>query len=134
MWEIEIPEFADGRFNSQRASVPSESERLECRGFGRKALMDLFRSVGRWCTELGQGRVHLEWGLEDNTLWLFQLDFEDQQPDEGVNPDTLIRPDDGLGVGNLPEGTPIHIADFRGDTGWRKIDKVKEFLIERTSP
>jgi predicted house-cleaning noncanonical NTP pyrophosphatase (MazG superfamily) len=132
MWEIEAPDYADGRFNSQRASTPDTQRALICKGGGRKALIELFRMIGRWCTELQEGRIHLEWGLGDQTVWLFQLDFEDEQLDQGVNPDSLLRENDGLPTGVFPPGSPIHVADFGGEAGWSKIDKVKEFLEGRT--
>jgi predicted house-cleaning noncanonical NTP pyrophosphatase (MazG superfamily) len=134
MWEIEAPDYADGRFNSQRASTPDTQRPLTCKGDGRKGLLELFRMIGRWCTELQEGRIHLEWGLGSQTLWLFQLDFEDEQADEGVNPDSLLRENDGLPTGVLPPESPIHVADFGGEEGWPKIDKVKEFLDGRTLP
>jgi predicted house-cleaning noncanonical NTP pyrophosphatase (MazG superfamily) len=134
MWEIETPDHADGRFNSQRASTPDLREHLASQGSGRKGLLELFRMVGRWCTELREGRVHLEWGLADQTLWLFQCDFEDEQADAGVDPDALLRGNDDVPTGTLPTGCPIHVADFQGKTNWSKIDNVKEFLVERTVP
>jgi hypothetical protein len=82
MWEIDAPQDENGRFNSQRASTPDTQKPLVCKGDGRSALLDLFRMIGRWCTELQAGRIHLEWGLCGQTLWLFQLDFEDEQADE----------------------------------------------------
>jgi len=134
MWEIEAPDYTDGRFNSQRASTPDTQTPLTCKGDGRKGLLELFRMIGRWCTKLQEGRIHLEWGLGGQTLWLFQLDFEEEQADEGVNPDSLLRENDGLPTGVLPPGSPIHVADFGNKTGWPKIDKVKEFLDGRTFP
>jgi predicted house-cleaning noncanonical NTP pyrophosphatase (MazG superfamily) len=134
MWEIEAPDDADGRFNSQRSSIPDTREPLTCENESRHALLKLLRGVGRWCTELNEGRTHLEWGVAGHAFWLFQVDFEDEQIDEGIDPSTLLRPNDDAPSGTLPVGSPIHVADFGGKTGWPKIDKVKEFLDGRTTP
>ncbi len=132
MWEMEAPEHSDGRYNSQRSAAPATQHPLVC--VGKKDLIELFRKIGRWCTELQEGRVHLEWGLGDDTLWLFQLDFEDEQDDDGVDPNCLLRENDNYPVAVLPAGSPIHVADFRCATGWSKIDKVKIFLEDRVAP
>jgi hypothetical protein len=50
MWEVELPEEGDGRFNSQRSSPPPESKRLRVRASSEPALIAIFRRVGRWCT------------------------------------------------------------------------------------
>jgi predicted house-cleaning noncanonical NTP pyrophosphatase (MazG superfamily) len=134
MWEIEAPQDADGRFNSQRSSIPSTHEPLTCNDESREALLKLLRAVGRWCTALNEGRTHLEWGLAGNAFWLFQVDFEDEQLDEGADPSMLFRPSDDTPSGTPPLGSSIHVADFNDKTGWPKIDKVKEFLDGRTDP
>jgi len=79
MWEIEPPNDAEGRVNSQRESIPDADKPLLCKPGDRDALVELFRRIGRFCTEMNRGRVHLEWGYADQTLWLFQLDFEEGQ-------------------------------------------------------
>jgi predicted house-cleaning noncanonical NTP pyrophosphatase (MazG superfamily) len=132
MWETESPQYTDGRFNSQRASKPDTDRPLSCKG--RKALVALFRMVGRWCTQLNRGRAHLEWGYSSNVLWLFQIDFEDEQADQGVNPNVFLRASDSLPSGTLPTDSALHLADFKGQTGWSKIDKVKQFQDGRALP
>jgi hypothetical protein len=128
MWEMETPDHQDGRFNSQRASAPDPDQRLVCSQDDRQGLLQLFRMIGRWCTALDEGRVHVEWGLGFQTLWLLQLDFENEQGDDGVDPNALLR---SIGLvdqpGVLPADSPIHVAQFRENTGWPKIDKVKVF-------
>ncbi len=91
MWEAEFPEERDGRFNSQRSSPPVISNPLHLRANNAPTRKDLFRRVGRWCTGLGIGTVHMEWGVSANTLWLFQLDVEDDQADEGIDPRKALR-------------------------------------------
>lgn len=134
MWEVELPEYSAGRFNSQRASPPQLQEPLRLLGGGKKPLLSLFRKVARWGTELKLGRIHLEWGVGDQTFWLFQLDFENDQLDTGVDPDKLLRQHDVLPTGALPQSAPIHIVDFNRDTGWSKIEKVRAFLVDRAVP
>ena len=133
MWEVELSEYDAGRFNSQRSSAPETKSPLLCGNNGRSRL-NSFRRIGRWCTQLKEGRLHLEWGYGGGRLWLFQLDFEEEQPDEGVDPNALLRDSDNLPASQLPQGSPIHVADFHGATGWSKIDKVRAFLNVRPAP
>jgi hypothetical protein len=71
----------------------------------------------------------LEWGVAADVLWLFQLDVEDDQPDEGVDPRKLLRPVDMLPSSPPPEGSPFREADYRTVTEWRKINNASEFLV-----
>ena len=97
-----------------------------------KALIRTFRSVCRWCTQLGKGPCHIEWVWSGGQLRLLQLDFEDESPDAGVDPRILIRATDGgttvpLAVGGL------HRVNLEGQTtGWGKIDKIRELAAVRT--
>src|SRR5260370_12456995 len=70
MWEIEAPDDADGRFNSQRSSIPDTREPLTCENESRHALLKLLRGVGRWCTELNEGRTHWEWRGAGHAFWV----------------------------------------------------------------
>lgn len=128
MWENEPAEAPGGRFNSQRDAPPDTTNRLQVIGEKSSDLKKLFRRVGRWCTNLDNGRTHLEWGATADGLWLFQLDFEDDQPDEGVDPTEFLRTGDFRPPGDLPAGSFFRIASLTGGTGWRKIDKVAEFV------
>src|SRR5262249_42155329 len=69
-----------------------------------------------------------------NALWLFQLDVEDDQPDEGIDPRRLLRAADTLPSAPPPADSPFKEANFRDPTGWPKIDNVREFLLGRTAP
>jgi predicted house-cleaning noncanonical NTP pyrophosphatase (MazG superfamily) len=134
MWEANPPTLWEGRFNSQRSLPPSVHDQLTYKRRSQKALAELFREVGRWCTELQLGRTHLGWGISPEALWLFQIDFEDEQLDEGVDPRVLLRATDRSPPRIPPAGSPFHVAVFSRESGWSKIDKVREFLEGRSSP
>jgi len=134
MWEVEHPSNPEGRFNSQRSSPPDETRAINIANTNIKALDGAFKQVGRWCTQLNAGRVHLEWGASDNVLWIFQIDFESDQPDEGHDPTGLFREGDSVASGSPPVGSPFVQADHVKMSGWAKIDKVRTFLEGRASP
>lgn len=122
--EYERPDALPARFNSQRDRPPDSSRRLGSDQVGIAELPRLFGKVGRWCSGLGLGRGHLEWGLAEGSLWIFQFDLEADQPDAGVNPNDLMRSGDFSPVGALPVNSPLKIADLSTKVGWKKIDKV----------
>lgn len=132
MWEYEPADKVGGRFNSQRDSAPDPDLRLQPSGHRSTDFTRLFRKIGRWCTRLGQGRTHLEWGASANDLWIFQLDFEDDQPEAGVDPTDFLREGDFRPPGTLPSASPFRFASLSGSTGWRKIDKVADFVRDST--
>lgn len=125
-WEYEPAKVEGGRFNSQRELAPDASTPLHLTRGRPSDLTKVFRKVGRWCTLLGVGRTHLEWGISSDDLWIFQFDLEDDQPDDGVDPTCLLREGDFRPSGELPKGSPFKLADFNQKTGWKKIDKVAD--------
>lgn len=131
MWEADSLNPPTGRFNSQRAEPPEASERLTPIT-STTGLIPLFRRVGRWCSQLELGRTHLEWGLSGGTLWLFQVDFEDDQPDDGEDPRSLLRLADAQPSGDIPLGSPFRMVDGAARTGWSKIDKVGQLTVGRS--
>ena len=133
MWEYESPS-TEGRFNSQRALSSRSDERLQVSDDGSKALTKILQRVARWSTTLAVGRVHLEWGLSGVSVWLFQLDVEDDQPEFGCDPRAFLRASDTVPAGKPPDGSPFKVADFQQATGWPKIDKVTVFMRNRTAP
>ena len=134
MFEVEQAREASRRFNSQRASPPVPHDRLRITAPLERSLIARFREVGRWCTLLDQGRAHLEWGATTDTLWLFQLDFEDDLPDEGHHPEELLRGSDLKASGTPPLSSPFRSVDLSSPTGWRKIDKIADFVVGRSQP
>ena len=97
-----------------------------------KQLIRVFREVGRWCTSLEKGPCHLEWVWSNGQLQLLQLDFEDESPDDGVDPRVLIRPTDAETL-DTPHSRMLKRFDVGGPlTGWGKIDKVRELVKARS--
>lgn len=133
MWEVEAPNEAESRFNSQRSKPANDHEHL-VQETSTAAFEPVLKRVGRWCTGLKSGRTHLEWGASSNKIWLFQIDFEDDQPDSGQDPRALLRASDQSPAGPLPSGSPFHLVDGMESTGWSKIDKIKEFVVDRVAP
>jgi len=134
MWELEGDAGGVGRFNSQRATPPDLERALELSAQNQSAMVELFRRVGRWCSQLGVGRTHLEWGIVGKEVWLFQLDVEDDQPDDGIDPNTFLRTPDTQPAGRPLPGSPFRIAAFEAETGWPKLDHVRAFLVDRAVP
>ncbi len=125
MWEYEGADVPGERFNSQRDEPPAINAELATSGQKAKSLKATFRKVGRWCTLLGLGRCHIEWGATSNALWLYQFDLEDDQPDVGHDPSQLLRTGDFRPSGDLPELSPFCVVDPTIVSPWRKIDKVR---------
>ena len=132
-WMFEIQgAVTSGRFNSQRAQPANAAQPLVVTGPGN--LLPIFRSVGRWSTQLGKGPAHIEWALSNERLWLLQLDFEDESPDTGVNPRALIRATDSAII-SPSNFDPLRILDASNytTTGWRKLDNVRILASVRTA-
>lgn len=133
MWEQEGGSSHSGKFNSQRASPPDEAKELSAND--DKQLIQCFRSIGRWCTELRRGRVHLEWSWSGGQLWLLQLDFEDEAPDDGADPKALIRDADGVPPKSLGPNSLLNEVDFGASrTGWAKVDNLRQLAAARPDP
>jgi predicted house-cleaning noncanonical NTP pyrophosphatase (MazG superfamily) len=132
-WMAEAPQGDwSRRFNSQRANSANPTSALMATG--TKQLLCAFRSVGRWCTGLGNGPAHLEWAWSNQRLWLLQLDFEDECPDDGIDPNKLIRNIDSTQI-VVADTIPLTTIDQDApDTNWRKIDKIKSLAAVRSDP
>lgn len=134
VWEVESAPDVPRRFNTQRDFPPDEDGELSLGAPAERTLIRRFHELGRWCTLLQCGRAHIEWGATTRLLWIFQLDFEFDQPDPGQNPEELLRNVDRRSPGELPEGSIFNKVAANASTGWRKIDKVSDFLIGRPQP
>lgn len=134
MWEIEAPSPAADRFNSQRSATPDVSSPLAVKSATTKQLTTALKSVCRWVTTKHGRRSHLEWGLVNGTLWLFQIDFEDDLADVGCDPRALLRENDNRPAGAPLPGSPWKQVDSNEQTGWSKIDKIKLFVEDRIDP
>ncbi|MEK9279820.1 nucleoside triphosphate pyrophosphohydrolase [Bradyrhizobium sp. ISRA442] len=134
MWEIETPSPAADRFNSQRSATPDISSPLAVKSATAKHLTTVLKSVCRWVTTKHGRRSHLEWGLVGGSLWLFQIDFEDDLADIGCDPRMLLRENDNRPAGTPQPGSPWKRVDSSEETGWSKIDKIKLFVEDRVDP
>lgn len=133
-WERLSPSAAHGRLNSQRDAVPELAIPLIVKP---ELLVRKFGAVGRWITTLNHGPAHLEWAYDGEKLWLLQLDFEHEQPDDGVDPNAWLREADHLPTGTLPLNSPlvrIGLDPAETVTPWRKIENVKRFAAFRQEP
>lgn len=132
-WMLESPD-ADWteRFNSQRSTPASGDKSLLAENALK--LLTLFKAIGRWCTELEKGPCHIEWVWCNSQLWLLQIDFEDESPDEGVDPRQLIRPADTVEL-SKPKLRSLQKVELAGKiSGWPKIDKIRELARVRSDP
>ena len=133
IWETLEPSFSCGQFSSQRSDPPFHGEHLATRN--AKDLLSVFRSLGQWCNKLGRGRANLEWSWDGNHLWVHQLDFEEDSPDEGVDPRNFIRATLPPASRMLPKASFISEVAFQHlPIGWKKIDMLADFLIDRQNP
>ena len=134
MWEAEQLGDGQGRFNSQRDAPPQEDSQLALGDVAEDDIVARLKQVARWCTTLNAGRTHLEWGVAAGELWLFQLDFEDDQPDIGVDPSELLRTTDTSPTGSPLPGSPFEPVSLTKQTGWSKVDKIGALVADRSEP
>lgn len=133
-WECMSPIREERRLNSQRDNSPDPRFPIEANAQARK-LQRTFGSVGHWIVSLDRGPAHLEWALDGKYLWLVQLDFERERPDDGVDPTVWRRDNDDRPPGRLPLDSPFALVDVDAPTGpWRKVENVKRFTIGRRRP
>ncbi len=133
-WERLSPDPDHGGVNSQRDQVPDATAAL---AVGSRPPMRAFGAVGRWVTGLGRGPAHLEWIHDGRTLWLLQIDFEAERPDDGVNPNAWLRDTDRRPPEAPPPGSPLSPVDLDPamDPGpWRKVENVRRFAAARPEP
>lgn len=133
-WEKLSPDSDQGRLNSQRDQVPDYSKPLITNS---KSLARAFGRVGRWVTQLRRGPAHLEWTYDGTCLWLLQIDFEADRPDDGVDPNDWLRDTDDRPSGQLPLGSPLSLVDLSPTarhSPWRKIENVRRFAESRPEP
>jgi hypothetical protein len=109
-WEQLDPLTNNGRLNSQRDEAPNPDRPLLADS--RKELLALFRRVGRWATQLKRGTTHLEWAHHNGRLWLLQIDFEEEAPDDGVDPEDWFRTLDITPPGIPSTQSLIQLAAF----------------------
>ncbi|NVK40705.1 MAG: nucleoside triphosphate pyrophosphohydrolase [Oceanospirillaceae bacterium] len=124
-WQVEYakPNNNSSRFNSQRSKSPSKGSPIICDN--HQKLIEKFRGVGKWCTELKRGPAHIEFAVDGKTIWLLQMDFEDEAPDDGVDPNEVIRQPDFQTADPLKGEALLKKFDPSGpNTGWSKLDNT----------
>lgn len=134
MWEQELPGQDSGRMNSQRSMPPPAGSRILLQPSDNQTVVHALQRIGRWCTGLSLGPVHVEWGVAGVHVWLFQIDVEDDQPDSGYDPEKFLRTSDAAPAGIPPAGCPFRVAELLNSSCWPKIDKVRDLKRGRTSP
>lgn len=113
-------------FNSWRDPSPDSNKQLRATSAN---LEKGLKSIARWCNDLNKGRIHIEWAWANGRLWILQIDFEDNQPDDGHDPNDLIRDSDTAPAGKLPKNTFLKEIKIRKTAyGWGKVDIIKEFV------
>lgn len=130
-WEWHHPGPEGGRFNSQRTTAPEPTKPLAARNI--TGLLRSMQGVGRWASALGKGPCHLEMAWSSDTLWLLQLDFEDDAPDAGVDPRAVLSGRNLRAPSGAAPGWHLRQLDLAASpTGWRKLDNVRRFASVRT--
>ncbi len=130
-WERLSPGPDQGRVNSQRDTIPDAAAALTV---GAGSLTRAFGSIGRWVTALNRGPAHLEWIHDGRTLWLLQIDFEAEQPDDGVDPNTWLRDNDHRPPEAPSTGSflsPVNLNPNAVPSSWRKVENVRRFAAVR---
>ena len=133
-WERLSPDPEYGGVNSQRDRPPDPAAPLVT---GQRSLTRTFGAVGHWITGLDRGPAHLEWPHDGRTLWLLQLDFEYEQPDDGIDPNAWLRDADHLPPGALRPGASLVAVDLDPAAApgvWRKVENVRRFAAARREP
>lgn len=133
MWESHKYESATSRFNSQRETPASETTSLPAGT--AKRFRATCQKLGAWLTALKRGPCHVELARSQEHLWVVQVDFEDEAPDDGKDPTALLRVSSITIPNPISKGSPLEKVDYSSlPTGWRKVDNVASFLQVRNAP
>lgn len=132
-WEQQHPDRDTGRANSQRHRPPPTEQPLAASG--QDGFLNSLKSVGCWVVSLKRGPAHLEWAWVDGCLLLLQIDFEDDSPDDGVDPSDWQRSSDHEPSRNPPPGSVFERVSYGAELSkWKKIENTRVFAEERTEP
>jgi predicted house-cleaning noncanonical NTP pyrophosphatase (MazG superfamily) len=132
-WEQHRPLRIEGRVNSQRDAAPSPDAILNAPA--RKEFLKQIKAVGSWVVTLGRGRAHLEWACVDGRLLLLQLDFEDDSPDDGVDPFEWHRAGDHTPANAPPPDSVFERSQLTAaPSPWKKLENTRLFAAVRSSP
>lgn len=124
-WQVEIdyPRGDSFRVNSQRDTAPDITNLLTLRDHDLKRTLG---AIGHWAASKFDSRVHIEWVLDHEFVWIVQLDLEDEAPDSGVDPRSKVP----ASTSEVPSSP---VSDFleqysKGDfLGFRKLEPLSDF-------
>lgn len=134
-WERIAPTADAGKFNSWRDRPNINQPLISIEN--SKNLNRAFGAVGRWVTDLKKGPAHLEWIFDGKQVWLLQLDFEFEQPDDGVDPTEWLRQTKHLPSVKPTKNSvldPVSLQPTQAPNPWRKIENVRRFAAVCPDP
>ena len=125
-WESETTTQVGQGFNSQREQLPSEHLAHDAKNWVQ--VLRVLRRLGRWTVSLGRGRAHLEWVWDGQYVWVVQLDFEDDAPDEGIEPTTFATRLPDPPKENVDSSGPLRKVTFSDiSVPWKKVENHRLF-------
>lgn len=123
-YELERPLWMPAKgLNSKRAPSPDPNEAIKS---GNGVPQQSLRCVGNFLAAQLPERCHVEWIVNDGTLWLVQLDFEWEQHDQGYDPRKDLEFITPLTL-DLDAASILHPFDVVSDTRWKKLENLKDF-------
>lgn len=130
-YEIEKPAWAADRgINSKFTTAPDPAHSLRC---GNQIPYQPLRSVAHFLAERFRERCHIEWIVNNETLWLVQIDFEWPERDSGFDPnrDLKIDPPPAL---NLSREGRFSAYEIGTTTCWPKLRNLSDFDFGSNKP
>jgi predicted house-cleaning noncanonical NTP pyrophosphatase (MazG superfamily) len=115
------------------ASVPARPPDLE-KSLRCTALKDIhkqLRRIASWVNSFADRRSHLEWCVGGETLWLVQLDFEEED-ELGVDP--RICPTANPPVNSENGGALFTRYAISAATPWKKLNNLNDFDVHEQKP
>lgn len=130
-WEHDGPGIEAG-INSLNAEMPNPLKPLFCPV--AKNIDGILRKIGKWGNSKFSEKMHFEWLLSSERIWLLQLDFE-QEDNTGVDPRTIDLSRSGrFQISNIGVAKLFKRFDIKKPSPWQKLKSVQDFYIESTPP
>lgn len=123
-YEIDKPDWIPAKgINSKFTTAPDPAHSLRC---GNRIPYQPLRSVAYFLAERFRERCHIEWIVNNETLWLVQIDFEWSERDSGFDPkrDLNIGPPPAL---NLSHEVRFSAYEIGTTTRWPKLKNLSDF-------
>lgn len=134
-WTVSSNQFSSekARLTSVKGQLPSIDSPLPSTTLRIKK--DTLRRLGRWAIDLKKGPCRIEWASDEKKLWVLQIDFEDDSPDNGVDPEVLQRTTELHPSISPPPDSLLKEVNLQGpELHWSKIDKAITFQQLRNQP